>query len=77
MHAEQLNSIVNLVDIINLCDNNQIKYLCCEMGYDQKKSLLQILTTMNTNKIEFYKDLENFDRGFCVEYNTDKKEKNV
>ncbi len=47
---------------------NKIKFLLCEMGYDQQKSLTVVLDTFNTKKVEFYKDLDGFDRGFEVEF---------
>ncbi len=48
---------------------NNIKYLLCEMGYNQKKSMEQYLEQFDTKSIEFYKDYEKFDRGFVVEFN--------
>ena len=57
-----------LNDIIKISFDNNIKYLCCEMGYDQKESLNKLLKTLNTKKIDFYKDYSDFDRGFCVEF---------
>lgn len=44
---------------------NRCKYLCCEMGYDQKKSLEKELLECGYNG-EFYKDLAGFDRGFVA-----------
>ena len=53
--------------ILNTNENN-IKYLYCEMGYDQKESLNKYLKTFNTKNLEFYKDYEKFDRGFTLEF---------
>ncbi|MCK5110393.1 MAG: peptide chain release factor N(5)-glutamine methyltransferase [Arcobacteraceae bacterium] len=57
-----------LKDIIRVTSNNNIKYLLCEMGYDQKKPLEDFLETFDTLSVKFYKDLEAFDRGFEVEF---------
>ncbi len=57
-----------LKDIIRATSNNNIKYLLCEMGYDQKKPLGDFLETFDTLSVNFYKDLEAFDRGFEVEF---------
>ena len=57
-----------LKDIITTVKANNIKYLLCEMGYDQKKPLGDFLEQFNTRKVEFYKDYDGFDRGFEVEF---------
>ena len=57
-----------LKDIIVATDDNNIKYLLCEMGYDQKEPLESFLHNFNTNSVKFYKDLDGFDRGFEVEF---------
>ncbi len=57
-----------LKKIIKSTNNNNIKYLLCEMGYDQKKSLNNFLETFNIKKVKYYKDLENLDRGFELEF---------
>lgn len=43
-------------------------YLLCEIGYDQKNALEQILTEHNAKDIEFYKDLSGLDRGFWCRF---------
>jgi hypothetical protein len=43
------------------------------MGYDQKKSLGAFLDSSDIVNIEFYKDLEKFDRGFSVEFKKSEK----
>ena len=58
-----------LKKIIDVTYKNNIKYLYCEMGYDQKEPLNKFLNNYKTNSIEFYKDYEQFDRGFTVEFN--------
>lgn len=57
-----------LVDIIKYTHKRGIKYLFCEMGYDQKKPLGKYLEQFSPKKVEFYKDLDKFDRGFEVEF---------
>ena len=49
-----------------------IKYLACEMGYDQKESLQVFVNEIGVKSIEFYKDLAGFDRGFVIEFNKGK-----
>lgn len=58
-----------LKQIIAQTHQRNIPYLFCEMGYDQKPSLSQFLKQFSTNKVEFYKDYAQFDRGFWVEFN--------
>lgn len=58
-----------LKQIIVQTYQRNIPYLFCEMGYDQKPSLSQFLKQFSTNKVEFYKDYAQFDRGFWVEFN--------
>lgn len=56
-----------LKNIIDTTLNKKIKYLLCEMGYDQKKPLNNYINThYKVQKLEFYKDLEDFDRGFFL-----------
>ena len=58
-----------LKDIITATKANNIKYLLCEMGYDQKKPLSDYLNSFDTCLVEFYKDYDGFDRGFEVKFN--------
>ena len=54
-----------LKDIIRQCDQREIPYLICEMGYDQKKPLTKyVKDNFKYKSLEFYQDLEKFDRGF-------------
>jgi len=46
-----------------------IKYLACEMGYDQKEPLQAFVNEVGVKSIEFYKDLAGFDRGFVIVFN--------
>ena len=43
-----------------------IKYLACEMGYDQKEPLQAFVNEIGVKSIQFYKDLAGFDRGFII-----------
>lgn len=61
-----------LKKIIEQTYNRKIKYLLCEMGYDQKKPLEEFFKTFNIQEYNFYKDYSDFDRGFVVKF---KKEK--
>jgi len=45
-----------------------IKYLACEMGYDQKEPLQKFVNEVGVESIKFYKDLAGFDRGFVIEF---------
>ena len=45
-----------------------IKYLACEMGYDQKKPIENFVNEIGVKYIEFYQDLAGFDRGFLIEF---------
>ena len=49
-----------------------IRYLVCEMGYDQKEAISNFIFNMNINikRVEFYKDLSQIDRGFIIEFDT-------
>lgn len=44
----------------------KIKYLACEMGYDQKKSMEQFFRENGIEYYRFYKDLAGLDRGFVL-----------
>lgn len=60
-----------LKDIIVQTKEREIKYLLCEMGYDQKNPLTKYIndTISSFKKLEFYKDYDKFDRGFTLIYN--------
>jgi len=45
-----------------------IKYLACEMGYDQKEPLQAFVNKLGVKSINFYKDLAGFDRGFILQF---------
>ncbi len=45
-----------------------IKYLACEMGYDQKEPLQDFVNQIGVEYIKFFKDLAQFDRGFVIKF---------
>lgn len=57
-----------LKDIIKQSNKKKIKYLLCEMGYDQKKPLEEYFKEFNVEFHNFYKDYEDFDRGFILKF---------
>ena len=59
-----------LKDIIIQTDERNIKYLLCEMGYDQLSPLTKYINNniKSFKKLEFYKDYDKFDRGFTLVY---------
>ncbi|WP_314702533.1 peptide chain release factor N(5)-glutamine methyltransferase [Campylobacter rectus] len=54
-----------LKNIVLVAKNRGVKYLACEMGYDQKASLESMLE-FSGFEAEFYRDLAGFDRGFVA-----------
>jgi len=54
--------------IIDDTYSKKIKYLLCEMGYDQKKPLEEYFKDFSVKSHSFYKDYEDFDRGFTLEF---------
>ncbi len=63
-----------LKKIIDGVVERKIKYLYCEMGFDQKNRLERYIKEYKPKSCEFYKDYEKLDRGFCVEFNIGKVE---
>lgn len=57
-----------LKDIIDGTNKRDIEYLLCEMGYDQKKPLEEYFKSFDIDSYSFYKDYEDFDRGFTVKF---------
>ena len=45
-----------------------IKYLACEMGYDQKQPMQDFVKEVGVEYIKFYKDLAGHDRGFVIAF---------
>ncbi|MBU0632261.1 peptide chain release factor N(5)-glutamine methyltransferase [bacterium] len=46
--------------------SRDINWFCCEMGYDQRDKIVNFLNNKNFEKLDFYKDLSGFDRGFTL-----------
>jgi release factor glutamine methyltransferase len=63
-----------LKKIIDETVARKIRYLYCEMGFDQKNRLEQYIKEYKPKSCEFYKDYEKLDRGFCVEFDLKKTE---
>ena len=57
-----------LKQIILDVKNRDIKWLACEMGYDQKEPLSAFVNELGVKSIKFYKDLAGLDRGFVIEF---------
>lgn len=57
-----------LKDIIKQTNQRRIPFLLCEMGFDQKESLEKYFKEFNVEFQSFYKDYENFDRGFTLKF---------
>ncbi len=53
-----------LKEIISLAVKRRVKYLVCEMGYDQKNYIKEHLLSFGIKEFGFYKDLAHLDRGF-------------
>ncbi|MFT7879225.1 MAG: peptide chain release factor N(5)-glutamine methyltransferase [Sulfurimonas sp.] len=57
-----------LKQIITDVSNRGIRYLACEMGYDQKAPIEAFVKDFEIEFIEFYQDLAGFDRGFVIKF---------
>jgi len=57
-----------LKQIITDVSNRNIRYLVCEMGYDQKVPIEAFVKDFEIEFIEFYQDLAGFDRGFVIKF---------
>ncbi len=57
-----------LKQIIDETDRKEIRWLVCEMGYDQKAAIQEYLKAFGVEYVDFYQDLAGFDRGFVVEF---------
>lgn len=45
-----------------------VRYLACEMGYDQKAPIEDYVKDLGVEYIEFYQDLAGLDRGFVIKF---------
>ncbi|MBD3793448.1 MAG: peptide chain release factor N(5)-glutamine methyltransferase [Campylobacterales bacterium] len=52
-----------------------IKYLACEMGYDQKEPMTQFFNQNGVQSYQFYQDLAGLDRGFVINFYKDNHDK--
>jgi len=57
-----------LKQIILDVQTRKVKYLACEMGYDQKEPLEAFVKDLGVKYIQFYKDLAGHDRGFVIQF---------
>ncbi|MDM5272029.1 peptide chain release factor N(5)-glutamine methyltransferase [Sulfurovum sp. zt1-1] len=57
-----------LKQIITDISRRGIRYLACEMGYDQKAPIEAFVKDFEIEFIEFYQDLAGFDRGFVIKF---------
>lgn len=57
-----------LKQIIDDVHARGIRYLACEMGYDQKLPIEAYVKNLGVEYIEFYADLAGHDRGFVVKF---------
>jgi len=57
-----------LKEIIDTVKARGIKWLACEMGYDQKAPIQAYVNEIGVKSIVFYKDLAGHDRGFVIEF---------
>ena len=57
-----------LKQIILDVKQRSIKWLACEMGYDQKEPLSAFVNELGVKSIQFYQDLAGLDRGFIIEF---------
>ncbi|WP_394909728.1 peptide chain release factor N(5)-glutamine methyltransferase [uncultured Helicobacter sp.] len=54
--------------LIRLATMSRIRFVCCEMGYDQKAHIRDFVREVPHKSLEFYKDLSGFDRGFILQF---------
>lgn len=57
-----------LKEIILDVKERDIRYLACEMGYDQKDPLQEFVNKIGVEYIKFYQDLAGIDRGFVIKF---------
>jgi len=57
-----------LQQIILLAHERGVKYLVCEMGYDQREPIAEFVKELGDYAIEFYTDLAGLDRGFMIRF---------
>ena len=62
-----------LKQIIDDTYGRGIRYLACEMGYDQKRSIQAYASDIGVEYIDFYQDLAGLDRGFVLMFDKHQK----
>jgi release factor glutamine methyltransferase len=55
-----------LKQIITDVKDRGIRWLACEMGYDQKEPIAAFVKEIGVQSIDFYQDLSGHDRGFVI-----------
>lgn len=54
--------------IIAIAKARNIPYVVCEMGHNQRNSILAFTKNLSVKTLEFYQDLSGLDRGFIIEF---------
>lgn len=62
------NGLEIIKKLIDVAIEKEVKYLVCEIGYDQREAIEEYLKDKSIDSIEFYKDLASFDRGFVISF---------
>ena len=57
-----------LKEIILLAKERGVKYLACEMGYDQREPISVFVKDIGVYSLDFYTDLAGLDRGFVIRF---------
>jgi len=55
-----------LYNLLHRASAAQIKFVACEMGYNQKSIMHETLNDIGAKDVRFYKDLAGHDRGFSA-----------
>ena len=57
-----------LQKIISQGQERGVRWLACEMGYDQKAAIQEYLKAFGVEYVDFYRDLAGLDRGFVIKF---------
>lgn len=57
-----------LEELVLIAKKRGIRYLCCEMGYDQRGVMEEVLVKNGVSEFVFYKDFSSLDRGFIAQF---------
>lgn len=55
-----------LLELLDRYLHKDVKYISCEMGFDQREAVETFVSGSNALKVKFYKDLSHHDRGFTI-----------